>query len=457
METLTEREVTTWCEEMCIGDEKSFALCGKFFHASDDEILQIVNELPGVTHAKVVDRRGDEDTPFPAALIGTDKILEREYFASAIAVPPEHGRQWKIIWPMRPAVIGQQDPNTKHRMTSRCLPPTPLSARSEETPASADMLVAAMERLVSQFTKIQPESSYRRLRTFSGITPTPAGEEGYDTWRDVSLQYLQEWQCTDAVKKQRIVESLKGPAMEVVQAAWRSDPNATFQDYMAALEDAFGTPEDATDLLYKLRTTYQEPGEKLSDYLYRLDKLVHRIVSKGGLSSQDVDRYRLDQVLRGALTNDPTAQRLRCCDKEKVPPSFHLLLKEVRQEEAIMAAREQTSKRVFAATLKAEQSREEELLKIIEKQAEQISQLIKSHTKEVERLKQVPTTSHERQPRSTRSTSQDRQRDGDRKTEGCYVCGDPSHVARRCPNRWSPKKSLSHYENKLSGNGEGGQ
>ncbi|XP_075711084.1 paraneoplastic antigen Ma1 homolog [Rhinoderma darwinii] len=304
METFNEGEVYTWCEKMSAAAEHSFVVCGELFKASNDDILQIVNRLHGIVHPKVIDRR-EEGGQLSAALIATERVLEREYFPSVIAVPPEHGRQWKVVWPMRPAVTLHQDPVIQNRRPSRCLPTTPPQAKSEETSATADVLMAAMEKLVSQFAKMQPEESYRRLRTFSGVTPNPAGEEGYDTWRDVTLLYLEEWQCTDIAKKQRIVESLRGPAMEVVQAAWRSKPQATSQDYMVALEDAFGSPEDATDLLYKLRTTYQDPGEKMSDYLYRLDKLVHRIVSKGGLSPGEVDRCRLDQVLRGAWSSDP--------------------------------------------------------------------------------------------------------------------------------------------------------
>ncbi|XP_069836043.1 paraneoplastic antigen Ma1 homolog [Dendropsophus ebraccatus] len=254
-----------------------------------------------------------------STLITTERLLERAYFPAIIAVPQEYGGRWRIVWPLEPTAEGIPPVLSPHRRgSSRCLPPTPPRVTAEETPTTY-VLVAAMERLVGQFAKMNPEENYRRLRTFSGLVPTPAGEEGYETWRDVALQYLEEWQCSDAVKRQRIVESLKGPAMEIVQAAWRGKPQVTSQDYMTALEDAFGSPEDATDLLYKLRITYQEAGEKMSDYLYRLDKLIYRVVSKGGLDSKEVDNCRLDQMLRGALTNDPIAQRLRCTDRDKIP------------------------------------------------------------------------------------------------------------------------------------------
>ncbi|XP_073413072.1 paraneoplastic antigen Ma2-like [Dendrobates tinctorius] len=388
METLTEREAYLWCREMDVTAKQSFAVRGELRDASEEEILKIVNRLTELAHPKVVDRRKEKGGQLPTVLISTGPILRKEYFPSMIAVSPEYGRQWRITWPTESEVeTWQQKSTTQPRKTSEGPPSTPFRASQEETATPADVLMTAMEKLVSQFAKMQPEGNYRRLRTFSGALPTPAGEEGYDTWRDVTLLCLEEWQCMDAVKKQRIVESLRGTAMEVVQAAWQSKPQATYQDCMSALEDAFGSPEDATDLLYKRRTPYQLPDEKMSDYLYRLDKLVHRIVSKGGVSSKDVDQCRLEQVLRGPLTHDPIAQQMRSCDREKNPGSFHELLKEVRKEEVILAAREKTSPRVTTVALKpAADCREMELLTVIEKQGEQITQLLSVQAKTLQRL-----------------------------------------------------------------------
>lgn len=49
---------------------------------------------------------------------------------------------------------------------------------------------------------------------FSGVKPIPSGEEDYDAWAEQTMHLLEEWQCSDNVKKQRIVESLKGPAAD---------------------------------------------------------------------------------------------------------------------------------------------------------------------------------------------------------------------------------------------------
>ncbi|XP_069832264.1 paraneoplastic antigen Ma2 homolog [Dendropsophus ebraccatus] len=457
---ITAKDVLTWCIETNTTIEHSFAIDGELNGASDDDILRIASRLQEVFQPRVVDRRSTSRSVISTALITTERLLERAYFPAIIAVPQEYGGRWRIVWPLEPTAEGIPPVlSPQRRGSSRCLPPTPPRVTAEETPTT-NVLVAAMERLVGQFAKMNPEGNYRRLRTFSGLVPTPAGEEGYETWRNVALQYLEEWQCSDALKRQRIVESLKGPAMEIVQAAWRGKPQVTSQDYMTALEDAFGSPEDATDLLYKLRITYQEAGEKMSDYLYRLDKLIYRVVSKGGLDSKEVDNCRLDQMLRGALTNDPIAQRLRCTDRDKIPLSFHQLLKQVRQEEATLMAREQTVKKVAAIAPKPQLSqREEELLKIVEKQGEQIAQLLNVHTKDVERLKQATHKVSERQLSPQQRASSSSTRRGDKNPEGCFVCGSFDHMARHCSMKWSSKRSPSPLtkKNYQSKNGEGGQ
>ncbi|XP_066577044.1 paraneoplastic antigen Ma1 homolog [Amia ocellicauda] len=173
---------------------------------------------------------------------------------------------------------------------------------------------------------------YRKLRLFSGITLIPAGEEEYDVWVKQATQMIDEWQCADSVKRQRIVESLKGPAADVVRFLKVGKPAATARDYLVALETAYGTTESAQDVMVKFRSTFQDVGEKLSAYLY-LDKLLHRLLLKRGIAIDDMNRARMEQVVKGALPQDMVALRLRMTHKLREPPSFSHLLREVREEE----------------------------------------------------------------------------------------------------------------------------
>lgn len=75
--------------------------------------------------------------------------------------------------------------------------------------------------------------SYRKFRLFSGVKPIPSGEEEYDAWAEQTMNLLEEWQCSDNVKKQRIVECLKGPAADMVRFLRAQSPDATSYNYMA--------------------------------------------------------------------------------------------------------------------------------------------------------------------------------------------------------------------------------
>jgi hypothetical protein len=42
---------------------------------------------------------------------------------------------------------------------------------------------------------------------FSGVKPTPSGEEEDDAWTEQTTHLLDEWQCSVNVKKQRILKA----------------------------------------------------------------------------------------------------------------------------------------------------------------------------------------------------------------------------------------------------------
>lgn len=72
---------------------------------------------------------------------------------------------------------------------------------------------------------------------------------------------LEEWQCRDSLKKQRVVGGLKGPDADIkfLRAQY---PTASVNDYMLALETAFGITETSSGQLAKFRHTLQSEGEK---------------------------------------------------------------------------------------------------------------------------------------------------------------------------------------------------
>lgn len=125
-------------------------------------------------------------------------------------------------------------------------------------------------------------NAYRRLRVFSGILPTPAGEEQFEHWIEQARLMVDESDSSTKEKRHRIMESLKGPALEVVKEARTADADVGPAQCLQALENAFGTAKSGEDLYFSFRLMQQIQGEKMSDFFRRLDQALTKVVKQGG-------------------------------------------------------------------------------------------------------------------------------------------------------------------------------
>lgn len=135
------------------------------------------------------------------------------------------------------------------------------------------------------------------------------------------------------------MESLKGPALEIGKAVRAINPEATPEEYLEALESAFGTAESGDDLYFAFRLMQQQQGEKLSDFLRQLERSLVKVVQRGGLPQSCQDRTRVEQLLRGAVASDLMLIQLRLRERKYNPPTFLQLLSEIRSEEEYEASR----------------------------------------------------------------------------------------------------------------------
>ncbi|XP_062381732.1 paraneoplastic antigen Ma1-like [Sardina pilchardus] len=347
-------------------------------------------------------------------------------------------------------------------MQDLCNPVTPPSAPLDLN----TQLVNAISALVDKCQTAPVENTaYRKLRLFSGVKPTPPGEEEYDAWAEQTTHMLDEWKCPDSLKKQRIAECLKGPAADIVRCLRVRNPNAMANDYLRALETAFGTTENATDLMFKFRNTFQLEGEKLSAYVLRLDKLLHSVLRKGGVSLTDLDKTRIEQVARGALSHDLVALRIRLTYKLRSAPSFTELLCDVREEEAmilerpaapLVAASAMVGPVEYATVSAVSPWREPSPVSVATEKGPSIESL----TKEVEELKtevtrllsfavSSPSVAAQTPPQSFSQKSEGRsftRAHGERQDKPyradvfCYRCGEDGHFQRECQNSENLKK-----------------
>ncbi|XP_025763376.1 uncharacterized protein LOC112847002 [Oreochromis niloticus] len=265
-------------------------------------------------------------------------------------VPPEvisfkEGSKWKIV-------VAEQETNsdlftekldrflrdegkTLEDVKRLCDPSTSWNSNPE-----------SIIRAVGDVLQSKPHESnlYRRFRIFSGVHPTPPGEDNLDSWLEQVKFMTDEYECSDKEKRRRIIESLKGPALEIIQAVRMSNPMANHMDYLQALESTFGTSESGEELYLTFRAMHQRQGECLSNFLLRLERSLNKVVQKGGLQVDEVNKARLEQLIKGATESDFMLLQLGLRDKRSDPPTFLSLLKEIREEEEREAARQKLKK-----------------------------------------------------------------------------------------------------------------
>uniref|UniRef100_A0A3B3IDB8 Paraneoplastic antigen Ma1 homolog n=1 Tax=Oryzias latipes TaxID=8090 RepID=A0A3B3IDB8_ORYLA len=199
--------------------------------------------------------------------------------------------------------------------------------------SATESILQAVGDFLQKAHKPQPEGGYRRLRLFSGNMPVPPNEEPFDQWLEQAWLMVEESEGTEKEKRRRLMESLKGPALEIAKSIREADPEANPTVYLEALESSFGTAESGDDLYFAFRLMQQQPTEKLSDFLRRLERALSKVVQRGGFSADYKDKARLEQLLRGAVASDLMLIQLRLRERKNAPPTFLQLLREIRTEE----------------------------------------------------------------------------------------------------------------------------
>uniref|UniRef100_A0A8C4SXU3 CCHC-type domain-containing protein n=1 Tax=Erpetoichthys calabaricus TaxID=27687 RepID=A0A8C4SXU3_ERPCA len=216
---------------------------------------------------------------------------------------PEGGEAWSLVIIDR-APATDENFNTKLKLLMQAEGKTmedikALLPGAQKSTSSADSVIQAFGDLLEKTNRPSSEGGYHHLRIFSGTQPVPAGEEQFDHWLEQAWLMVEKSEYMVKEKKCHVMESLKGPALEIAK-------------YLEALESAFGTAESGDDLYF--------------------------VVQRGGLPHANMDRARLEQLLRGAVAADLMLIQLCLRERKTEPPTFLQLLSEIRTEEEYEAS-----------------------------------------------------------------------------------------------------------------------
>ncbi|KAE8280154.1 Paraneoplastic antigen Ma1-like protein [Larimichthys crocea] len=146
------------------------------------------------------------------------------------------------------------------------------------------------------------------------------------------------------MQRRKILESLLPPASDVVRQLGTS---AHPRQYVQLLDSAYGLVEDGEEVFARFLNTNQNPGEKASDYLQRLQSLLCTAVKRGGAKQVNADRHLLKQFKRGCWDHSLVLQLEL---KNEIPPNFAELLLQVRTEEDRRASKHDRMQRHFGSS-----------------------------------------------------------------------------------------------------------
>ncbi|XP_073744033.1 paraneoplastic antigen Ma6E [Callorhinus ursinus] len=164
-------------------------------------------------------------------------------------------------------------------------------------------------------------------------------EESFESWVDHANDMLYTWRhVSERERKRRLVESLGGPALDLMCSLLAENPDMPAQDCLAALVQVFGKKDTCMTARLKFLTCAQRPQETLFAYVMRLEGLLQSAVEKGAFHPVIADQVRARQVLMRARPNEMLQSKLRRMRLERRPPGFMGMLRLIRETEAWEAA-----------------------------------------------------------------------------------------------------------------------
>ncbi|XP_069894975.1 paraneoplastic antigen Ma6E isoform X2 [Dipodomys merriami] len=117
------------------------------------------------------------------------------------------------------------------------------------------------------------------------------GEESFESWLDHANDMLYLWRyISERERRRRLVESLGGPALDLLCGLLEEHPDTPAQDCLGALVQVFGNKDTRMTARLKFLTCSQRPRETLFAYVMRLEGLLQMAMEKGAIHPAVADQ-----------------------------------------------------------------------------------------------------------------------------------------------------------------------
>ncbi|XP_040178138.1 paraneoplastic antigen Ma2 homolog [Rana temporaria] len=421
-----------WCKEENVTLKNGLVVEIKGEVWTEERLLPVLRTLSADRKPWIVDMRADSTNPQTYALCEWKTELPDCFKGASVNTPD--CVELVLIHPTEeqdgPTSSSAPAPKGPKEQKTKGPDPTSLKTLGPE-------LCAVLGEIVAQCKKDSADyliTGYRKLRTVSGRQPVPSSKDGFEKWLDHATQALEEWEVPERHKKQRLMESLREPALEAIRNLKLSKRDCAAQDYLDVLQSVFGRTENASELHYQLEHCFQKPGEKLPEFVGRLDKILHQILLKKGIDPRQVDKIRAQQVIRGAQPMDPIALQLRTLQGGGVL-KYPDLIRMIRQEEVLLDQKNRQQPPEPSAQVRVVATEDSDpQVELLRTQVSQLIEMVVALTSQVEILP-YQTKREEPERPAYRPSDQSRR---PRRFIFCFNCGGVGHTREVCP---SPAKA----------------
>lgn len=285
-----------WCRWMGINPRKSVLILGIPEDCEDDQMQECLEgSLLQMGRFEVLGRMYREEDDAFAALVELNREVDYAVVPREI---PGIGRPWSVV--CLPRCSGEG-------FLGRLFHFLEQQGQTVESVAGALGLgLGKVCWLRSLSRAIQPwveTVRYQPLGVFSGRNPPSPGEEAFEPWVEHATDTLLVWEgVSEREKRRRLLESLRGAALEVASDILSEIPARSMEQCLAAMAHVFGDLESPAILRLKCMTAEQQPGERLSAFVFRLEVLLQKAIRANALDSITAEHLRTRQVLTGSHT-----------------------------------------------------------------------------------------------------------------------------------------------------------
>ncbi|XP_006153303.1 paraneoplastic antigen Ma2 [Tupaia chinensis] len=327
-----------WCRIMSVDDQKSLLVMGIPVDCNEAEIQEVLQEtLKSLGRFRLLGKIFRKQENANAVLLELLEETDVSVIPSEVQGPEN---VWKVIFKTpnqdtefleRLNLFLEKEGQTVSGMF-RALGHEGVSPATVP-PISPELLAHLLGQAMAHAPQPLLPMRYRKLRVFSGSTVPAPEEEPFEIWLEQATEIVKEWPVAETEKKRWLMESLRGPALDLMRIVQADNPSISVEECLEAFKQVFGSLESRRTSQVRYLKTYQEEGEKVSAYVLRLETLLRKAVEKRAIPRNIADQVRLEQVMAGASLNEILWCRLRELKDQGLPPSFLELMKVIREEE----------------------------------------------------------------------------------------------------------------------------